>query len=186
MVAQIPDPEVQRLAVIADRLEHNYLGDNAQWDGSRFAWIKGGLPSRRKGVVFEELVASWCLERGLTVNPPPNTESDRIIGGLRTEIKGSTLWQGGNYRFQQIRDQDYQVLLCLGISPFDVHCWVLPKREVMRLWEGGQIVSQHGGAQGTDTAWLSVDPGDPPDWLRQFGGTLIQGFERLQAEMPRR
>ncbi len=181
MATQIQDPEVRRLAAIATRLENNYLGNNTQWDGSQFAWLKGGLPSRRKGVAFEELVSEWCATKGLTVTASPDSDADRIIGGLRTEIKGSTLWESGGYRFQQVRDQNYRILVCLGISPFDAHCWVIPKDDVMKFWDDDVITSQHGGAGGSDTAWIAVNPAHPPNWLRPYGGTLGKGFARLQS-----
>jgi hypothetical protein len=45
-----------------------------------------------------------------------------LINGHRVEIKFSTLWQEGIYNFQQIRDQNYEYAVCLGISPFEAHC----------------------------------------------------------------
>ncbi len=27
--------------------------------------------------------------------------------------------------------------VCLGISPFDAHCWVLPKAEIVDRWRRG-------------------------------------------------
>ena len=38
------------------------------------------------------------------------------------------------YKFQQLRDQNYEFAICLGISPFSAHCWVLPKAEIMDRW----------------------------------------------------
>ncbi len=184
MATQIQDPEVLRLIAIADRIESNYINDSATWDGSPFAWLKGGLASRRKGVAFEELVSEWCAERGLTVTASPDSDADRIIEGLRAEIKGSTLWKGGTYRFQQIRDQNYRILVCLGVSPFNAHLWVIPKDDVMRLWSEGKITFQHGGAAGNDTAWIPVNPQSPPNWMRPYGGTMSQGFARIQSLIP--
>lgn len=51
----------------------------------------------------------------------------RIIAGRRVEIKFSTLWESGLYTFQKIRDQNYEFVVCLRISPFDAHCWVISK-----------------------------------------------------------
>ena len=82
------------------------------------------------------------------------------------------LWKNGSYKFQQLRDQNYEFVICLGISPFDVHCWVLPKTVVMQKWESGEIGSQHGGRAGKDTAWLTVFPDNVPKWLQAFGGKL--------------
>ncbi len=181
MTTRIHDPEVTRLVEIANRLEHRYIDDRDTWDGSPFKWIRGGLASRRKGVVFEELVSEWCATKGLHVTKSPDSDADRIIAGLRVEIKGSTLWKGGTYRFQQVRNQNYRILLCLGISPYDAHCWVIPKGDVMELWDEGKITSQHGGSGGSDTAWIAVNPTSPPDWIRPYGGTLSQGFAQFQS-----
>ena len=181
MSAQIHDPEVARLVEIANRLEHRYVDDSDMWDGSPFEWIRGGLASRRKGVVFEELMSQWCVAKGLQVVKSPDSDADHIIAGLRAEIKGSTLWKGGTYRFQQVRNQNYRILLCMGISPYDARCWVIPKDDVMRLWDKGIITSQHGGSGGSDTAWIAVNPASPPNWIRPYGGTLTAGFARLRS-----
>ena len=99
---------------------------------------------------------------------------------MRAEIKFSTLWASGSYKFQQLRDQDYAFAICLGVSPFNARCWIIEKPEIMRRWalkEG--IQSQHGGTDGSDTAWLTVDPSDVPFWLIERGGTLRKAVEVL-------
>jgi hypothetical protein len=53
-------------------------------------------------------VAGWCAAKGLDVTSSRNPEADRVIAGKRVEIKFSTLWESGVYKFQQIRDQDYE------------------------------------------------------------------------------
>jgi len=181
MNRQITDPDVQLLATLSATISSDYAEDELVWQGSPFAWIKS-RPSRQIGAIGEQLVAGWCAAKGLDVSRSPDSDSDRIIQGLRVEIKFSTLWKNGGYKFQQLRDQNYHVAICLGISPFDAHCWVLPKKLILDSWgkEAG-ITSQHGGQSGTDTAWLSVDPNNVPDWLRHQGGTLRQGLEVLKS-----
>ena len=98
--------------------------------------------------------------------------------GLRTEIKGSTLWESGEFRFQQIRNQEYDIVICLGISPLDVQCWVIPKDVLMEHPPG--VVYQHGGQEGRDTAWLTVAPDNPPAWLREWGGRLSDAYRVLR------
>ena len=182
MTTQIHDPEVLRLVEIANRLEYRYIDDSNIWDGSPFEWLKGGLASRRKGVAFEELVSEWCVAKGLHVTKSPDSDADRIIDGLRAEIKGSTLWKGSAYTFQQIRDQNYDIVVCLGISPFDAHCWVMLKDDIMALRDEGLISPQHGGSRGSDTLWINgVNPKNPPDWIRPYGGTLSAGFAQLRS-----
>ncbi len=180
MTQPIHDPEVRQLAAIAGIIEQDYRNANTDWIHSPFGWIKT-LPSRSSGAVFESLVAGWCAAKGLDVARSPDSDDDRVISGLRTAIKGSTLWRNGSYKFQQLRDQDYSIVVCLGVSPFDAHCWVIEKVAVMECWDNGVIRSQHGGATGSDTAWITVNPANPPSWLRPYGGTLNEGFARLQS-----
>lgn len=180
MTQRIHDTEVQNLANFSSVLADNYNIKNDPWDGSPFAWLKN-IPSGTRGKVFQELVERLCADSGLRVTPSPDSDADRIIAGLRSEIKGSTLWKSGIYKFQQIRDQNYRILICLGISPFDAHCWAIPKVDVMALWNAGIIRSQHRGARGSDTAWIELNPATPPDWLRPYGGTLAEGFARIRS-----
>ena len=177
---QITDADVQLLAALAGTMKDDYLEDDAAWEGSPFARIKT-RPSRQVGKIGEDLVAGWCAAKGLDVVKTGDSQADRIIEGVRTEIKFSTLWKAGGYKFQQLRDQNYEMAICLGISPFDAHCWVIPKPVIMEQWgKYGGLQSQHGGASGVDTAWLSVDLSCVPPWLSKCGGRLREAFVVLQ------
>ena len=104
------DPEFDLLASIAATLKNDYIREGVAdpWLGSPFAWILSGPSSRQKGAIGEQLVAGWCAAKGLDVVRSKNSDADRIIGGRKIEIKFSTLWQTGVYKFQQLRDQDYE------------------------------------------------------------------------------
>lgn len=168
---QIADPDVLILATFSQSLQADYPADG-EWTGSPFAWIKS-RPSRQVGAIGEKLVAGFLAAKGFDVVRSPDAEADRLINGVRAEIKFSTLWRGGSYKFQQFRNQDYEFVICLGVSPFDAHCWAIPKHEVLRQWGAGKgLSSQHAGRQGTDTAWLDVQPAHEPAWLRACGGRL--------------
>ena len=173
------DDAVKELESIADSLRERYLGKEKTdpWKGSRFDWIRT-LPSRRRGKVGEELVKSLCKNRGLDVRSSPDSEADLIIEDRRVEVKFSTLWETGVYKFQQIRNQNYEFAVCLGISPRDAHCWVI-RKDVLRE----HAIPQHTGAAGTETFWLAVNPGSPPSWLTkgQHGGRLSDGLNILEG-----
>lgn len=101
-----------------------------------------------------------------------------MIGGRRFEIKLSTRWESGVYKFQQFHDQDYEYAICLGISPQVVHCWVISKVELLKHVIGH--TPQHTGAGGTDTFWLSFPADQHPVWLEPFGGSLARALEILK------
>lgn len=171
--------DFQILVALSQTLKMEYSDDNDEWSGSPFAWIKT-RPSRQVGAIGEKLIAGWLATRGFNVNRSGDTDADRIIENKRIEIKFSTLWQNGGYKFQQIRDQNYDLLICLGVSPFNAHCWVIPKPDVMRLWTiEKKITGQHTGASGSDTAWLGFQVQSPPEWLSAYGGILSNAVSIL-------
>ena len=174
---RITDPEVNFLAGIAATLEPDYAEHKGEWLTSPFGWIRRQPPAR-KGKVLEQLVSGWCAAKGFDVTSALNRDCDRIIGGLRAEIKGSTLWESGIFKFQQLRDQQYDVVICLGILPFDARCWVIPKAILMAHPQG--VTGQHGGQRGTDTAWLVFNPDTPPSWLSDWGGRLSEAHAVLR------
>lgn len=72
------------------------------------------------------------------------------------------------------------MVLCLGVSPFYAHCWVIPKSDVIRLWKVEHVIpSQHGGAGGADTAWIDVNPDAPVEWLTHYGGPMSSAIALL-------
>ena len=170
------------LAAISESLKREYVEqEESQWKDSPFAWILARRSSRQRGKIGEQLIAGWCAARDLNVLRSTNSDADRIIEGQRVEIKFSSLWSNGQYLFQQIRDQEYDYLLCLGISPFSSHAWIMKKSEI----PFDRLKHQHGGSRGRDTWWLTVKPMVPPEWLGQFGGTLgdvlttMKGFRKI-------
>ena len=178
----INDPEVQLLAALAEGLRNEYqTEEDLSWSQSPFGWVKS-QSSRRKGAIGEKLVAGWCAARDINVLRSPDAEADRVLEGLRTEIKFSTLWGNQSYKFQQIRDQDYQLLVCLGVSPFSAHAWVFEKEFVIsQIGSVAGLSHQHGGAEGRDTAWLSVSPTDVHPWMDEHGGDLRTAMRRLRT-----
>lgn len=181
----ITDPEVLVLATIATTIQADYRDDDRAWDASPFAWIRT-RPSRQRGKIGEQLIAGYLAAKDFDVAKSPDSQADKLINSHRVEIKFSTLWKSGHYTFQQLRDQEYELAILLGISPFDAHCWVLPKQEILRRWRARDgIESQHTGAGGADTAWLTVAPDAAPAWLDVFGGRLSTALQALRRAAPR-
>ena len=170
MKQTITDTDVLIIASLATALAPDYssTADNP-WIGSPFEWILK-VPSRTKGAIGESLMAGWAAAKGFDVQRSRNSSADRIVHGHRIEIKMSTLWKTGVFKFQQIRDQDYDYCLCVGFSPFDVQAWLLPKKLLDEFVIGH--MGQHTGATGTDTSWLSFQAASAYDWMSPYGDRL--------------
>ncbi len=175
LMAATAERGFSRLVLAANRLALEYAEDSARWAGSPLEWLKNISSSRRKGKAIEMLIERWLSSESFDVRPSGDSEADRLIGGRRVEIKGSTLWENGTYKFQQIRNQRYDFLICLGLSPFEAHCWVLPKELALR-----EATPQHGGSRGRDTFWITVDPKSPEGWLRPRNGDLDEALTLIQ------
>ncbi|MCW5777090.1 MAG: hypothetical protein KIS87_11680 [Phycisphaeraceae bacterium] len=173
----INDPDVAMLAALSGTLAADYRQSDDPWAGSPFAWIKQ-QQSRRRGKIGEQLLSGFLAAKGLDVTRSPDAQADRVINGARVEVKFSTLWESGVYKFQQIRDQNYAMLVCLGVSPFNAHCWVIPKPLLKKHVIGK--MGQHTGRTGADTAWLSFAPDKPFPWLDSCGGRLRDAVRLLK------
>ncbi len=189
MSMSIDDPDFKLLADFAAALKSEYAEMPSPWLDSPFAWLKG-LPSTSIGAIGVKLVKRWLGDKGFGIKSAPDREADMLVNERRFEVKLSTLWKSGFYRFQQLRDQNYEFVLCLGLSPFDAHCWLIPKATVMDAWKGTpprpEIKSQHKGEKGTETAWLTVRPGREPQWLKEWSIELSNVAPRIKAIMDTR
>lgn len=148
------------------------------WNAAPFLWMFDLSPKERERV-GKGLVAGWCAARGLDVVRSPDSDADRIIEGARVEIKFSTEWESGQYVFQQLRDQNYRFLICLGISPFDAQVWIFEKKDI----PFEKLKHQHGGDRGRDTWWIGFKPGNPPAWMDKRG-SLTSVYKTL-AELKK-
>lgn len=150
-------------------LENHYEGDE-DWSMSPFRWLLS-LPPGTKGKVGRILVEEWAKEAGLESYPV--TEDNQhylMINGFRVQVKTSRLWKTGIYKFQQIRDRDYDFCLFLGVSPHDLHMWLVPK-DVIDVHVIGQL-GQHTGADSSETFWVEARPAFVSPWLAPYGNSL--------------
>jgi hypothetical protein len=166
------------LATTANYVRKDFENDCLEWSGSPFEWVKN-LSAGTKGRLGKVLVFQWCALKYLAVSHSTDSQADMLINGHRVEVKFSTLWKAGFYRFQQIRDQDYEYCVCLGVSPYEAHCWVLSKSILLQNVIGH--LGQHTGSSGKETAWVTVRPKIPPEWMSACGGTLEQAFAVLRS-----
>lgn len=179
---EINDPDVQILVALSQSIKGEYVNPASDpWVGSPFEWILRIRSSRQRGKIGEQLIAGWAATRELNVVRSPNSESDRVIENKKVEVKFSTLWTNGQYVFQQIRDQDYDFLICLGLSPYSAQAWIVSKSQLLRDIIGNSSHSQHRGRQGSDTYWIAFKPNNPPEIFNDQPGTLAHVYETLHG-----
>lgn len=171
-------PDFDLLASAANFIKQEFDRDQSIWTGSPFEWVLN-LPSGSKGKLGKRLIYQWCAIKGLSIDSSPDSDADMLVNKHRVEIKFSTLWKAEIYKFQQLRDQDYEYSILLGVSPFEAHCWVVSKK-ILKKYVIGHM-GQHTGSAGQETAWLSVNPKAPPEWLAKCGGSLDQAYLVLKS-----
>jgi 16S rRNA G966 N2-methylase RsmD len=143
------------------------------WKNSPFEWILK-LPPSRKGKLGSDLIASWLASKGLHIETTKEATKSMIINRRKISLKFSTLWVNGIYKFQQIRSSGYDFVLCFGISPFAAHCWVFERKHALK-----NATKQHKGGAKSEY-WITIDPNDPKEWTKGFGGTLDQAYQIIK------
>lgn len=162
-IQEIFSSDFQKLVSAASHLQKQLEEKSDFWKDSPLEWIQQS-PARKKGKLARELIISWLLDEKIESTKGGDTSETIVIDKKRFAIKFSTLWTTQIYKFQQIRNSGYEYLICLGISPYDAHCWVIPKNIAIK---NGQL--QH---KGGSEYWISVDPREIPDWMTKYGGSL--------------
>ncbi len=179
VVLDRPGSGFAELAAVGSILADDYR-PSEKWRGSPFEWLQT-LPAVRRGAAGRRLVERWARGEGFTAVTvtTPDKQLFIIIDDIRVQLKMSTLWQGGTYRFQQIRDKDYDFCLFLGISPTTVHAWLVPK-DVLDVHVINHL-GQHTGVAATETSWVTVNPSSVPRWMSPFGDGLSRVAELLRG-----
>jgi site-specific DNA-methyltransferase (adenine-specific) len=165
-------PDFQMLVATANYLQIDLEMQSEMWKDSPLEWVLQ-LSSAKKGKLAKHLIASWCASKGLSTDRPKDRKASLIISDHPVAIKFSTLWNDGNYKFQQIRNSGYELVICLGISPREAHCWVFNREYAIK-----HATPQHKGTKGSEY-WIAIDPGNPPEWVEDYGGTLDQAYKVL-------
>lgn len=170
--------DLEFLTRVLRGLESKYPGTQA-WDESPFKWVLT-QPSATKGSIARKLVIAWANLHGLF--PLQVSRDNQIyleLNGSLIQVKFSTLWDTGFYRFQQIREKDYDYCLCFGLAPFDMNAWLIPKALLDAHVIG--MNGQHTRAGSGETWWVEISPSRPEAWLEECGGQLNGVAEQLKT-----
>jgi hypothetical protein len=134
------------------------------WKGSTFEWLKTAA-SRRKGAFGERLVKDAAAVAGLQVSKSSTTGAGTVLEGVAVEVKLSTVWSSGDLKFQQLRNQPYDVVVFVAVAPESVSMWAASKAVALAHSTG-----QHTGHAATETSWVSWPAGQAPKWATELSG----------------
>ena len=168
--------EFLMLAATASYIQKDLEEISDLWKGSPFEWVLQ-LPARKKGKLGRQLILPWLASKGIIVEPTKDSSETLLIKGNLVATKFSTMWTKGFYRFQQIRNEGYDYVICLGISPFEAHCWIFSREHAIE-----NATQQHKGAK---EYWMHIDPKNPPPWTQGCGGTLNEAYEIIKNIKPK-
>lgn len=146
---------MQNLIDLIDESLFAPIAEDERYVGSVFRSIRQMAP-KHKGARYEAIVEHLCASQGMSVESPKSSDHDRIINGVKTEIKGSCLNKGKDvFSFLQIRpDQDYEQLLFLCCHPSETYMLTMSKALVSQYCEDGTFKKQHGGNSATSRTFM--------------------------------
>ena len=149
---------------------------NSVWVGSTFEHHKG-LSSKAKGSWGERLTCD--ILEGLGANVPrrkngknkkpqgSGTDFDIYVDNKTIEVKTSFAWDEteDSFTWQQIRDQEYEYIVFVGVNPNECKAWFATKDDLVKEIFGRNEYRQHAGKDGEqELYWIQVKDG-VPDWF---------------------
>lgn len=143
---QMPDPQKILLKVLE---EH---ADSSKWVGAKFERIKR-ISNSKVGDIGQAFIERLCRDIGIDIGFPESGAKrmrqspwDIQIQNVKFELKTATEDVGGAFQFNHIRyHRPYDALLCLGISPSEIHfdCW---SKADVTTGKAGTLVTMEKGA----------------------------------------
>lgn len=170
-----PSAEFQALAASISHLQKDLEKINDLWKGSPFEWLLQ-LSPRKKAKLGRQMTTRWLVRNGVSFDLGGDSNEALRIKGWRIAVKFSVVDKKGIYRFQQIRADDCDYALCLGISPFEAHCWLFSREDILR----------HGARRRKTEYGLLINPKVPPAWAQKCGGTLESAVRLIKNLKPKR
>jgi len=158
MENRIEAPELSEdfksLAATASMLENEFKARDRFWANSPFEWMHY-LTSSQKEKIGKELILSWLEREGIALE----------LNDQKISYRFSTLFTEGNYEFKNTKKDDYDHLLCLGISPFETHAWVFERADILAHSKEDRI---------------ALNPKKLPTWVNKSEGSLKNAIQYLK------
>jgi hypothetical protein len=146
--------------------------EDSRYVNSPFRHLKQ-LHAKQKGKRYEKITECVVRKLGHTVSKPTNTDHDRVVDGIKVEIKGSTLNKNtDHFSFLQIRpDQDYEKIYFSMFYPDELVIMEMSKQKVLENISNGTFKKQHGGNKADSGTYLYYGNRES---LVNIGATYVQ------------
>ena len=99
-----------------------------------------------------------------------SSDYDLLVNDLRVEVKASTAWDENpnNFKWQQIRNQQYDRIVFMGVNPNEAWMWWASKLDLEAHIFGRDEYRQHAGKDGNqELYWIASNDNIPvPAWFR--------------------
>lgn len=127
--------------------------NDSKWDSVVFEKIKT-ISNTKVGSVGQAFIERLCGELSMSCTFPVNSKGERStqspwdikISDIEFELKTATEDVSGKFQFNHIRyHRKYQGLLCLGVSPSNLHFGIWSKADVT-TGKAGNMVSMEKSA----------------------------------------
>ena len=149
--------------------------DNPNWIGQPFERIKR-ISNTKVGDVGQEFMERYLSILDCHYELPNSRQSpwDIRIMGKTFEIKTASEDVGGAFQFNHIRyHREYDALLCVGISPANIHAGIWSKADVA-TGAAGKLVTMEKGANASYKLTKRPDQLFPVTDLKQWLDQLIR------------
>lgn len=129
------------------------FNNDTKWDSAVFGKIKT-ISNTKVGSVGQLFIERLCCELSMPCFFPMNIKGKRLaqspwdikIANIEFELKTATEDISGKFQFNHIRyHRPYHGLLCLGVSPSELHFGIWSKAEVT-TGKAGNLASMEKGA----------------------------------------
>ena len=157
--------------------------EDKAWEGSPFDWFRKKASST-KGKIGRDLAESILEASGFAVS---RVGVGLEVNGKAIRVKLSLMWGAGDFTFEQIRETNFDYLLCLGLYPGSSYGWLVPKGELLVdgvLQDREGLKGQHGGQDDPNDFWITaVNTKNIYPWLKPYGGTTDDLIEVIQNSL---
>lgn len=160
---------IKQMLVEASIIDALANTDQMDWIDTPNEPIKG-MVSSTKGRFGQLLVAAALRDMGHTVAKGGSNEFDLLVdGNRRVEVKLSTRWSAGCYKFQQLREpHDFSDVAFVFVDPTEINIYFANRASInAHVFNACENLQHVGQAGNSGVYWLSVNVGMIPNWFNE-------------------